>query len=402
MSLGGGVGAPGADPEDLLVDAATAMGITVVAAASNDGPAPLRVASPGSAKTSITVGAAIDPIHHKVAGGILLGHPVYGDYYYPSDEKSIAYFSSRGPTSDGRMKPDVVATGYWTFAGYPPSRWPYTITIGGGTSYSCPQVAGEAALLTAYIHNTGKNLGPKSIKKAIMEGAEPIDGFADFEQGSGYINCENSLEILRTMTEDPDTCKSKCKCPWFKRHFWWEPPIETLDLKDGKVTIEDVTINPGKFEYFAFWVTSQVDSIRITLSGVEFAPNQNPVFGDSGYVYLSSAARDGIDDYLFISDYYDYGGTEFVYQFSSDFAFQPGVVRLVFEGDWWSYNPVHIDELTIEVVKVCGFKFWKYFGIKSRGVDVEAAQVSIYDGTIKKHRNNVKEGESCLCFHYSR
>jgi hypothetical protein len=395
MSLGGGVGAPGADPEDLLVDAATKMGITVVAAASNDGPAPLRVASPGTAKSSITVGAAIDPIHHRIAGGIIYGHPVYGYYYYPSDEKSIAYFSSRGPTSDGRMKPDVVATGYWTFAGYPPSRWPYTITIGGGTSYSCPQVAGEAALLTAYIKNTGKNLGPKSIKEAIRRGAEPIDGFVDFEQGCGYINCENSLKILKTMTQDPYTYECKCKCRWYERRYCWKPPIETIKLKNGKVTIKDLTINPGQFEYFAFWVSTQVDSIRITMSGVEFDPNRNPAFGTSGYIYLSSAARDGIDDYPLISYFDDwYGETEFIYQFSSDFAFQPGVVRLVFEGDWWNYNPIHVEELTIEVVEVIGFKFRRYFGILNDGVDVEEAQVSVYDGKIKKHRGRVKEGES--------
>jgi len=70
MSLGGGVGADGEDPLDLFVDAATEAGIVVVAAAGNEGPALLRVASPGSAKTAITVGAAMDPIHEWVFGDI--------------------------------------------------------------------------------------------------------------------------------------------------------------------------------------------------------------------------------------------------------------------------------------------------------------------------------------------
>jgi hypothetical protein len=399
MSLGGGVGAPGADPEDILVDAATASGITVVAAASNDGPAPLRVGSPGTAKTSVTVGAAIDPIHHRVAGDIIYG-PGYGNYYYPHEEKSIAYFSSRGPTSDGRMKPDVVATGYWVFAGLTPSRWPSTISIGGGTSYSCPQVAGEAALLTAYIKNTGVPLGPKEIKKAIMCGAEPIPGFEPMEQGAGYINCLNSLDILKDMAPLPD----KKSCQW-GHHWgdWWFPPLDLLRMKGGKATVNDVVLNPAQFEYFNFWVGQQVDAVRITLGDVEFAPleEQNPVFLDSGYIYLSSAARDGIDDYPIISDFWDYnfdgGPYTFIYQFSSDFAWQPGVMRLVFEQDWWSYSPIHIGELTIEVFEVSARKFscWgrNMLFMMNRGVDVDEAQISMYDGMIVKETGTVAEGE---------
>jgi hypothetical protein len=396
MSLGGGVGAPGEDPEDLLVDAATAAGITVVAAAGNEGPAPLRVGSPGTAKTSIAVGAAIDPIHHRVAGDIIYGAG-YGVYYYPHEEKSIAYFSSRGPTSDGRMKPEVVATGYWTFGGYPPSRWPYTISIGGGTSYSCPQVAGEAALLTAYIKNTGAPLGPTEIKQAIMCGAEPIPGFSEIEQGCGYINCENSLNILKGM-EPPCACAQTCTWP---HHFGdtWFVPLDLLSLSGGTVTVHDITLNPAQFAYFNFKVGQQVDAVRITLSGVQFAPweEQNPAFGDSGYIYLSSAIRDGIEDYPLISSFYDYGGDTFIYQFSTDFAMQPGVLRLVFEEDWWSYNSIYIEDLTIEVVDVfatvSGWGFYKFLSINNRGVPVDAAQVSMYDGMIVQASGTVAEGE---------
>ncbi|MFX0185530.1 MAG: S8 family serine peptidase, partial [Candidatus Hodarchaeota archaeon] len=401
MSLGGGCGAPGVDPTDLLVDAATEMGITVVAAAGNEGPAPLRVGSPGTAKTAITVGAAIDPIHHKWAGGIIYGYPPYGELvYYPHDEKSIAYFSSRGPTSDGRTKPDVVATGYHTFGGLTPAYWPYTILRGSGTSFSCPQVAGEAALLAAYIRNNGLSLGPKSIKKAIMQGADPIEGFDAFEQGAGYINCFKSLEILKTMEESPPHCnyphRYGCGCGYMP-FYWWSPPVETLRLKNGKATVHDVTIDPLKYKYFAFWVSDQVDAIRITLSGVTFAPpEEQGYFGDGAYLYLSSAAREGVDDYLLAAFFGDDPTTdpdEFIFQVVSDFTFQPGVVRLVFEGDWYSLQPFHIDEMTIEVIQVAGRKVSKWMGIYNRGADVAGAQVSIFDGTIYRQRGKIREGE---------
>ncbi|MFX0068734.1 MAG: S8 family serine peptidase [Candidatus Hodarchaeota archaeon] len=407
MSLGGGCGAPGQDPSDLLVDAATAAGITVVVAAGNEGPAPLRVGSPGTARSVITVGAAIDPIHHRVRGSISLwpyfAHPAYGYYYYPHDEYSVAYFSSRGPTSDGRVKPDVVATGYDNFGQLTPALWPYTIARAGGTSFSCPIVAGEAALLKAYIINNGLDLGPKEIKKAIMEGADPIEGFSDFEQGAGYINCYQSLEILKDMESDDD-CGFGCghDCRFKHGHYKglaWFPPIDMLRLKDGKVTVNDITLDPLKFEYFAFWVTSQADSVRITLSGVEFAPvgDQNPLFGDSAYLYLSGAAREGVDDYLIPGGwFYDADPAapdEWVFQVSSDFVFEPGLVRLVFEGDWTSYEPIHIEQMTIEVVSVAAFKCGRHLGIMNFGVDVEEAQVSIYDGLIETEKGKIKEGE---------
>jgi serine protease AprX len=116
MSLGGGIGADGEDPEDLLVDVATEAGITVVAAAGNEGPAQLRVASPGSAKTAITVGAAMDPVHEGVWGDIYFwayygqpaGNGLGDDLWYPHDYMSIVDFSSRGPSADGRLKPGLL------------------------------------------------------------------------------------------------------------------------------------------------------------------------------------------------------------------------------------------------------------------------------------------------------
>lgn len=394
MSLGGGVGAPGVDPSDLLVDAATEAGITVVVSAGNDGPAPLRVGSPGTATTAITVGAAMDPIHERVFADIAY-FPGFAPYYYPSDEIFIADFSARGPTSDGRNKPDVVATGSWTFFGAIPSRWPSTIMLAGGTSFSCPQVAGEAALLIAYIKNEGLDLGPLDVKEAIMEGATPLEGYEAFEQGAGYINCFNSLGLIKEMAEEEDKDKCCHKHRW-NHHFgsMWFPPLEMLDFDDGVATVDDITLEPGKYNYFNFWVSEEVDSIRITLSGIEYAPlfEQNPYFYDDGVIYLSSAVREGIDDYLVYLEYFYYYD-EFVIEVSSDVHFQPGVQRLVLAGDFSAFNNIEIEEMTIEVVKTQAFKCGRWVAIFNSGVDVEEAQVSLYEGEVIKEHGKVKEGE---------
>lgn len=392
MSLGGGVGADGEDPEDLLVDAATAAGITVVAAAGNDGPAPLRVGSPGSAKTAITVGAAMDPIHERVWGDIYF-YIYYGQppgnglgelLWYPHDEKSIVDFSSRGPSADGRIKPEVVATGSWCFLGSFADGY---IRIGGGTSFSCPQVAGEAALLNAYTEAYGLSIGPPEIKQAIYDGAELIPGFTSMEQGAGYINVANSLEVIKSMSFGtiPQT---------WPHHFgnFWFPPIDTVCIHGGKTTLHDLTLEPAKYMYFAFWVSQEVDAIKIKLSDVQLAAPelQNWQWGDAGLIYLSTSERGGIDEYLFYGLYFSGDGEILV---TSDVPFQPGVIRLVVAGDFSSFNAVVVGELTIEVTEVWVCSTDKNVMMYNGGVSTEAV-VEVYPGKIERFYGSVKEGET--------
>jgi hypothetical protein len=65
---------------------------------------------------------------------------VYGD-------KSICIFSSRGPTADGRIKPDVVALGYGVAIPDIYSADSAAYTTGMGTSFAAPVVAGVCALI---------------------------------------------------------------------------------------------------------------------------------------------------------------------------------------------------------------------------------------------------------------
>src|ERR1700704_1326330 len=76
-----------------LAEAAWFSGVTVVAAAGNDGPLPGGVATPGADPFVITVGSFDD--QGTVA---------------PEDDRE-SLFSSRGPTVDGFAKPDVLAPG---------------------------------------------------------------------------------------------------------------------------------------------------------------------------------------------------------------------------------------------------------------------------------------------------
>jgi hypothetical protein len=162
-------------------------------------------------------------------------------------------------------------------------------------------------------------------------------------------------------------------------------------LCHGTTTINDITLEPGKYKYYSFWVSTFVDSIKITLSDVQLAPpeEQNPGFGDAGVIYMAKPERGGIDQYYFYGLYFT-GDGQILY--TSDVPFEPGVVRLVLAGDFSSYEPVIVGGLTIEVTEVSVFGCGNYVNMFSTGVPVEA-QVDVYPGEIDKYYGSVGNGE---------
>jgi subtilisin family serine protease len=187
MSLSGPVLNDGRYFMDRLVDEATKAGMTCVVAAGNEGPAHLSVGSPGSANDALTVGAAIDPLHLRVAIETLFGLPVgAGSLAYPFDMQ-IVDFSGCGLTADGRVKPDLVATGLLVFSGtladFTGDGLPDapSFGFGSGTSFSTPTVAGAAALCAAFEKSNGRH-GPSRVADALVRAAAPI---ADFSRVSG-------------------------------------------------------------------------------------------------------------------------------------------------------------------------------------------------------------------------
>jgi serine protease AprX len=156
-------------------------GVAVVAAAGNRGYhsfetkegsfesyAAFSVTDPGNADGVITVGAT-----HR---------------YWPHTY-GVSFFSSRGPTGDGRLKPDLVAPGERIRAPVPGNEWADL----DGTSMAAPHVSGAAAMLMArYSELIGQ---PRRVKKILCDSATDLGRERSF-QGYGMLDVLRAFQSI--------------------------------------------------------------------------------------------------------------------------------------------------------------------------------------------------------------
>ena len=134
--------------------------------------------APASAKSVLTVGASENdrPTINSVWGTTKYSAPISTDRL-ADNISGLAAFSSRGPTDDNRLKPDIVAPGTFILSAL--TRY-NTKSVGwmaynasyvymGGTSMSTPLTAGATALLLEHlIDNMGHEDPNSSLVKAIF------------------------------------------------------------------------------------------------------------------------------------------------------------------------------------------------------------------------------------------
>ncbi|MBI2940246.1 MAG: S8 family serine peptidase [Chloroflexi bacterium] len=127
LSIGSPGPGDGRDPLSQAVDAAARAGAVVCVAAGNDGPGESTIGAPGVARLALTVGAV-------------------------TRDDRVADFSSRGPTADGRPKPDIVAPGEGIVSARASGTAQGTVVdqhyvASSGSSMATPHVSGALALL---------------------------------------------------------------------------------------------------------------------------------------------------------------------------------------------------------------------------------------------------------------
>jgi serine protease AprX len=178
LSLGSSQASDGTDALSAACDEMVRRGVVVCVAAGNDGPGARTIGSPGAAREVITVGAS-------------------------TESGSIVSFSSRGPTLDGRIKPDIVLPGDKiiscraanTSLGSPVDA---LYTALSGTSMAAPHATGAAALLLEAF----PGLTPAQVRERFILGARDL-GLEPNTQGAGRLDVEAAYKGEQAPPEEP-------------------------------------------------------------------------------------------------------------------------------------------------------------------------------------------------------
>ncbi|MDG6079047.1 peptidase S8/S53 subtilisin kexin sedolisin [Erythrobacter litoralis] len=192
----------GQSPLCVTVDRLVRTGVVVVAAAGNDGSAMVvtegrstyrrisvqSINDPGNAQNAITVGATHRDSPHT---------------------HGISYFSSRGPTTDGRPKPDLVAPGERVMscaaagsrelgrllkasASKEKSDVVY-FRDDSGTSVAAPHVTGAVA---AFLSKKKEFIGkPEEVKRIFAESCTDLGRSREF-QGAGLVDLMRAFQSV--------------------------------------------------------------------------------------------------------------------------------------------------------------------------------------------------------------
>lgn len=113
-----------------------------------------------------------------------------------SDFDVVSGSSSRGPSSDGRIKPDIAAVG----SSVNSTQAGNTYGSKSGTSMACPAVSGVLAQLYHAYRDNNVGADPKSglIKAILLNSADDIGNVGpDFKHGWGRINARKAYEIIK-------------------------------------------------------------------------------------------------------------------------------------------------------------------------------------------------------------
>jgi subtilisin family serine protease len=153
-------------------------------------------------------------------GSVSCGHLplVTGSYDAHKPSTPLSFFSSAGPTRDGRRKPEVSAPGHAVFAAH--SRTRTLVTRKSGTSMAAPAVTGLVALLLAEAHARGLSLTAQEIRDVVINSARrdpPAGTNWDDRFGFGRVSAAATLAAVIARAQPPAPVTATTAKPRKKR-----------------------------------------------------------------------------------------------------------------------------------------------------------------------------------------
>jgi subtilisin family serine protease len=355
MSLGTSTVYAGHEPLEQLVDKLLDKDILPVIAAGDAGPSSLTISSPATSLSALAVGATNPALNERLINDVLFDFVGVGSFVRPTDHLQTAYFSSRGPTADGRILPDIMAAGFDVVSqgcgGLDATgnckNDPKNLDIASGTSFSAPVVSGIAAALRQAFPRASATQIAKAITST-GDRSQIGDRSTVLDQGHGVVNATAAANFIQSgkksndrdddSDDDDDRNKNSRADSSVKNNI---EQNTSLKVDHGTVRQNFRDLKPGQRAEILYEVEDKTAEVDIDFT-VKLGTNQNQIYGDDLYVFIHTAktSSGGVADYferdLFIRDQPAVTTIPIVDP-------EPGIMRITMLGDFTNASNVSVD-----------------------------------------------------------
>jgi len=184
-------------------------------------------------------------------------------------QDQMAWFSSTGPTMDGRVKPEIVVDGNNIVSTVPSDSY----NVKGGTSQAAPAITGILALMVQRYKQIYGNANPENalLKGLLCNSAEDLgQPNVDFKFGFGRVNARKAKRILDNAWFKSGsiysnqtsivTITAPANAKSVKIMLVWNDPAAAVDAVKDLINDLDLKVENAANQAFLPWVLNSTPS----------------------------------------------------------------------------------------------------------------------------------------------
>jgi hypothetical protein len=256
----------------------------------------------------------------------------------PTREVRVVNFSARGPLSDGRLGPDLVALGHWNFHLGPQNN----LLWAGGTSFSSSTVSGAAALLNAFreVHQ-GRETAPSVLRNVLLLSADPRQ--VNFRWRDPGDQGFGALDVARALGRLKKGDVTLAEYPVYTGRL--EPDIMGTPVKGSEESYQSdpVILRPSQEHTAVFSISQNTSKVTVEIYDIVAPDNSDRAFLPNALeIHIQSAIRSDVDHPVV---YYWYPA---LYGDSLTIEIEDGIWTLA--GLPWAYQPMQPGLMKVSLI----------------------------------------------------